>query len=67
MRYFYAPKKELSCAACTRSLFYERHLFVSCQIIDDAGKAIDGEMPEEEKPEPEVPPPDFINCCKAVR
>ncbi len=23
-------------------------------------------MPEEEKPVPEVPPPDFINCCKAV-
>ena len=33
----------------------------------NAAKAIDGEMPEEEKPEPEVPPPDFINCCKAVR
>lgn len=29
-------------------------------------KAADGEVPEEEKPTPEVPPPDFINCCKAV-
>lgn len=25
-----------------------------------------GEAPEEEKPMPEVPPPDFINACKAV-
>ena len=27
---------------------------------------MDGELPEEEKPMPEVPPPDFINACKAV-
>ena len=32
----------------------------------NAARAIDGEAPEEEKPVPEVPPPDFINCCKAV-
>lgn len=32
----------------------------------NAAKAIDGEAPEDEKPMPEVPPPDFINCCKAV-
>eukprot|EP00569_Conticribra_weissflogii_P007266 CAMPEP_0171329792 /NCGR_PEP_ID=MMETSP0878-20121228/1538_1 /TAXON_ID=67004 /ORGANISM="Thalassiosira weissflogii, Strain CCMP1336" /LENGTH=534 /DNA_ID=CAMNT_0011829909 /DNA_START=259 /DNA_END=1863 /DNA_ORIENTATION=- len=32
----------------------------------NAAKAIDGEAPEQEKPMPEVPPPDFINCCKAV-
>ena len=32
----------------------------------NAAKAMDGEAPEEEKPMPEVPPPDFINCCKAV-
>lgn len=32
----------------------------------NAAKAIDGEAPEEEKPMPDVPPPDFINCCKAV-
>eukprot|EP00571_Detonula_confervacea_P000281 CAMPEP_0172329942 /NCGR_PEP_ID=MMETSP1058-20130122/61142_1 /TAXON_ID=83371 /ORGANISM="Detonula confervacea, Strain CCMP 353" /LENGTH=481 /DNA_ID=CAMNT_0013047137 /DNA_START=1110 /DNA_END=2555 /DNA_ORIENTATION=- len=32
----------------------------------NAKAAIDGEAPEEEKPMPEVPPPDFINCCKAV-
>lgn len=29
-------------------------------------KAMDGELPEQEKPMPEVPPPDFINACKAV-
>jgi len=33
----------------------------------NAAKVADGEIPnEEEKPMPEVPPPDFINCCKAV-
>ncbi|KAL7436674.1 hypothetical protein ACHAXH_009343 [Discostella pseudostelligera] len=32
----------------------------------NAAKAIDGEAPDEEKPLPDVPPPDFINCCKAV-
>ena len=29
-------------------------------------KADDGEAPETEKPMPDVPPPDFINACKAV-
>lgn len=33
---------------------------------ENAAKAVDGEAPEEEKPMPDVPPPDFINCCKAV-
>eukprot|EP00581_Thalassiosira_minuscula_P012426 CAMPEP_0183725596 /NCGR_PEP_ID=MMETSP0737-20130205/20904_1 /TAXON_ID=385413 /ORGANISM="Thalassiosira miniscula, Strain CCMP1093" /LENGTH=484 /DNA_ID=CAMNT_0025956637 /DNA_START=362 /DNA_END=1816 /DNA_ORIENTATION=+ len=32
----------------------------------NAAKAIDGESQDDEKPMPEVPPPDFINCCKAV-
>jgi len=32
----------------------------------NAAKAIDGELPDEEKPMPDVPPPDFINACKAV-
>jgi len=27
---------------------------------------MDGELPDEEKPLPDVPPPDFINACKAV-
>lgn len=29
-------------------------------------KAMEGEQPEQEKPMPDVPPPDFINACKAV-
>lgn len=33
---------------------------------ENARKAVDGEQPEAEKPLPEVPPPDFINACKAV-
>ena len=33
---------------------------------ENAQKAIDGEAPEQEQPMPEVPPPDFINACKAV-
>lgn len=32
----------------------------------NAQKAADGELPDEEKPMPDVPPPDFINACKAV-
>jgi hypothetical protein len=34
--------------------------------MENARKAVDGEMPEESKPLPEVSPPDFINACKAV-
>lgn len=33
---------------------------------ENAQKAVDGEAPEQEQPLPEVPPPDFINACKAV-
>ena len=33
---------------------------------ENAQKAMDGEVPEEEKPQPDVPPPDFVNACKAV-
>ena len=29
-------------------------------------KAMEGEQPEQEKAMPDVPPPDFINACKAV-
>jgi hypothetical protein len=32
----------------------------------NAAKAMEGEAPDEEKPMPDVPPPDFINACKAV-
>lgn len=34
--------------------------------MENAQRAADGEAPEEEKPMPDVPPPDFINACKAV-
>jgi hypothetical protein len=27
---------------------------------------VDGEAPDQQQPMPEVPPPDFINACKAV-
>jgi hypothetical protein len=33
---------------------------------ENAQKAVDGEAPEAGKPMPDVPPPDFINACKAV-
>lgn len=33
---------------------------------ENAMKAMDGEAPEQAKPMPDVPPPDFINACKAV-
>ena len=33
---------------------------------ENAMKAMEGEQPEQEKPMPDVPPPDFINACKAV-
>lgn len=33
---------------------------------ENAARALDGELPDEEKPMPDVPPPDFINACKAV-
>jgi hypothetical protein len=33
---------------------------------ENAMKAMDGEQPEQEKAMPDVPPPDFINACKAV-
>ncbi len=47
---------------------HERSPFVS-QVegsASNAAKALDGELPDEEKPMPDVPPPDFINACKAV-
>lgn len=33
---------------------------------ENAQKAVDGEAPEQDKPLPDVPPPDFINACKAI-
>ena len=34
--------------------------------MENARKAVDGDAPDQEKPLPDVPPPDFINACKAV-
>jgi hypothetical protein len=34
--------------------------------MENAQKAADGDMPDQEKPLPDVAPPDFINACKAV-
>lgn len=34
--------------------------------MENARKAVDGEAPDQEQPMPDVPPPDFINACKAV-
>jgi hypothetical protein len=34
--------------------------------MENAQKAVDGDIPDQEKPLPDVPPPDFINACKAV-
>jgi len=33
---------------------------------ENAAKAMDGEVQEQEQAMPDVPPPDFINACKAV-
>ena len=51
------------------SIFADVYDFFLIQVpgtAANAARAIDGDMPEEEKPVPEVPPPDFIKCCKAV-
>lgn len=49
--------------------FSHFNIFYFSQVAgtaENAQKAVDGEIPEEEKPLPDVSPPDFINACKAV-
>ncbi|KAL7525641.1 hypothetical protein ACHAWF_001446, partial [Thalassiosira exigua] len=46
--------------------FTPKEALIVAGTAANAAKALDGEAPEDEKPMPEVPPPDFINCCKAV-
>lgn len=46
--------------------FTPREVLLVEGTTENAQKAIDGEAPEQEKPMPDVPPPDFINACKAV-
>lgn len=46
--------------------FTPREMLLVAGTAENAQKAIDGEAPEQKKPLPDVPPPDFINACKAV-
>jgi len=46
--------------------FTPREQFLVAGTPENAQKALDGEVPDEQKPMPDVPPPDFINACKAV-
>ncbi|GKY99379.1 hypothetical protein MPSEU_000892600 [Mayamaea pseudoterrestris] len=46
--------------------FTPKAAFIVPGTMENAQKALDGESPDQEKPVPEVPPPDFINACKAV-
>lgn len=47
--------------------FTPREGLIVAGTAENAQKAIDGEIPEQdEQPMPDVPPPDFINACKAV-
>mmetsp|Transcript_58480 Transcript_58480/g.143038 ORF Transcript_58480/g.143038 Transcript_58480/m.143038 type:complete len:540 (-) Transcript_58480:201-1820(-) len=46
--------------------FTPRETLLVSGTPENAAKAMDGEVPEQEKPMPDVPPPDFINACKAV-
>mmetsp|Transcript_16949 Transcript_16949/g.24131 ORF Transcript_16949/g.24131 Transcript_16949/m.24131 type:complete len:542 (-) Transcript_16949:219-1844(-) len=46
--------------------FTPRERFLVPGTADNAMKAMEGEIPDQEKAMPDVPPPDFINACKAV-
>lgn len=46
--------------------FTPRESLLVAGTAENAAKAMDGETPEQAKPMPDVPPPDFINACKAV-
>jgi len=46
--------------------FTPRENLLVAGTTENAMKAMDGEQPEQEKALPDVPPPDFINACKAV-
>lgn len=77
----FTPKEALIVSICVLYRFYcarNVYLIHSTLLVGyydilqvpgtaaNAARAIDGEAPDEEKPLPDVPPPDFINCCKAV-
>jgi hypothetical protein len=46
--------------------FTPRASLLVAGTAENAQKAMEGESPEQDKPMPDVPPPDFINACKAV-
>jgi hypothetical protein len=46
--------------------FTPREALIVAGTSENARKAVDGERPETGTPMPDVPPPDFINACKAV-
>lgn len=54
---------------CIKHRRHETIIVIIVQVpgtAANAARAIDGDAPDEGKPLPDVPPPDFINCCKAV-
>jgi hypothetical protein len=46
--------------------FTPRDALIVAGTAENAKKAFDGQAPDQNKPLPDVPPPDFINACKAV-
>jgi hypothetical protein len=48
------------------SAFTPKDVLLVPGTAENARKAVDGEMPEQEKPQPDVSPPKFIDTCKAV-
>jgi hypothetical protein len=46
--------------------FTPREQLLVAGTPENAAKAMDGEIPDQEQAMPDVPPPDFINACKAV-
>lgn len=46
--------------------FTPRDNLLVAGTAENMAKASEGEMPDQDKPMPDVPPPDFINACKAV-
>lgn len=52
--------------AILEDAFTPRENLLVAGTPENAARAMDGETPDQEKPMPDVPPPDFINACKAV-
>ena len=52
--------------AIMEDAFTPKQTLLVAGTAENAQRALDGEAPDQDKPMPEVPPPDFINACKAV-